>query len=322
MLGWMRNTRSRLGLLWLLGACSLLAMAMPRDSGSQEPAPSGKSVKSPVIPRGKRLVLKDGTFQVVREYRLDGERIRYFSLERGDWEELPAAMVDWEATAKAASDADAEAKSMAEKAHQMEAAKRMEAPLDINASLPVGQGAFLPESEGMFVVEGKSVRVLDLVGSQLKRSMGRTIAEVLTPVRVVPGKKYVQIPGSHATLRLRSKNPEFYLREAPPDPEHPTTMLRSSAAGDNGPDVELIRAKVTRNSRILESITSLFREPISDVRKTVSIQRWEIAPTVYRFTISEALPPGEYALAEILPGGLNYFVWDFGVDGEADKGGK
>jgi hypothetical protein len=39
-----------------------------------------------------------------------------------------------------------------------------------------------------------------------------------------------------------------------------------------------------------------------------------VARTVFRFTLSEPLPPGEYALAEILPDGMNMFVWDFGVD--------
>jgi hypothetical protein len=40
-----------------------------------------------------------------------------------------------------------------------------------------------------------------------------------------------------------------------------------------------------------------------------------VAATVYRFTLGEPLPPGEYALAEILPDGMNLYVWDFGVDG-------
>src|SRR5260370_6142349 len=45
----------------------------------------------PALPRGKKLVLKDGSFQLVRDYRRNGERVRYLSAERGDWEEIPAA---------------------------------------------------------------------------------------------------------------------------------------------------------------------------------------------------------------------------------------
>ena len=45
-----------------------------------------------------------------------------------------------------------------------------------------------------------------------------------------------------------------------------------------------------------------------------------MAPNVYRYTLGEALKPGEYVIAEVLPDGLNYFVWDFGVDGSEDSG--
>src|ERR1700737_4012982 len=53
------------------------------------------------LSHGTKLMLKDGNFQLVRSYERNGERVRYFSVERGDWEEIPAAMVDWDATEKA-----------------------------------------------------------------------------------------------------------------------------------------------------------------------------------------------------------------------------
>jgi hypothetical protein len=107
---------------------------------------------------------------------------------------------------------------------------------------------------------------------------------------------------------------EFYLREAPADPDRTTPIVKSSRPGESGPEVELVRATVKGNKRQLESIKSLFGEQVEEKRNTISIQRWEIAPTVFRFTLSEPLPPGEYALAERLPDGMNLFVWDFGVD--------
>src|SRR3954468_18838966 len=48
----------------------------------------------------QKLYLSDGTYQLVREYKVDGDRIRFYSIERGDWEEIPKELVDLARTEK------------------------------------------------------------------------------------------------------------------------------------------------------------------------------------------------------------------------------
>ena len=166
----------------------------------------------------------------------------------------------------------------------------------------------------MFLIDGKSVKPMEQAGSQVKTDKKQYLKQVLSPIPIVPSKRNVQIPGTRASIRATNGQTEFYLREAPPDPDRTTPIVKSSRPGESGPEVELLRATVKGNNRLLESIRSLFGQQLEEKRNTISIQRWEVAPTVFRFTVSEPLPPGEYALAEILPDGMNLFVWDFGVD--------
>ena len=113
------------------------------------------------LTRGKKLVLKDGNFQLVREYERKGDRVRYFSLERGDWEEIPAALVDWDGTAKAQAESDKSSAALLGKIHAQEEAAKIETTLDVDASLQVAPGVFLPPGEGMFAIEGKSVTPIE-----------------------------------------------------------------------------------------------------------------------------------------------------------------
>src|SRR5713226_6028318 len=196
--------------------------AQQESAGSTQPAR---------LPRGKKLVLKDGNFQLVRSYERKGERVRYFSAERGDWEEIPAAMVDWEATAKAEAEAEKAAEELRNKVHKQEEATKAEMVMDIDASLQVAPGVFLPPGEGMFVIEGKSVSQLEQVGSEVKVDKKRTLQQILSPIPIIPSKHNVEIPGAKAKLRIANAQPEFYLREAPPDPDRVTPIQKSSRPG-------------------------------------------------------------------------------------------
>lgn len=267
------------------------------------------------LPRGKKLMLKDGSFQLVRSYEQTGDRVRYYSVERDQWEVIPASLVDWDATKRAEATQEKTAAALLEKVHIQESAAKAETPVDVDESLLVAPGVFLPDGEGMFALEGKAVKRLGQVGSEEKTDKKTVLKQILSPIPVVPSKHNIEIPGERAKVRITTATPEFYLREAPAGPNNPDSAVwRSGREGVDGPDVVLVRAKVKGHKRLLESVRSMFGQEISEERNDIVTQRWELAPDVFRFTLSAPLPPGEYALAEILQDGLNLYVWDFGVD--------
>lgn len=313
------------GLAWAAPAAlgrSLTPNAGPAEwqqSPQDKKAGSSTPLENTGVPaegtaRGKKLVLKDGSYQLVRSYEQKADRVRYFSIERDDWEEIPASLVDWDATKKAEAAEEKTEAAVLEKARIQTEERRVAPPLDVDASLTVGQGVFLPDGEGMFALEGKTIKTLKQVESAVKTDKKTALTQVLSPIPIVPGKRNVEIPGGRAAVRITTATPEFYLREPPPSVDGDTAIERTGQANLAGPDVMLVKVKVKGNKRYLESIRSMFGQQVGEERKEISMQRWEVAPDVYRFTLSEQLPPGEYALAEVLEDGINFFVWDFGVD--------
>ena len=139
------------------------AAQAPAVSSQNRDQASQKDDGKYALPRGKKLMLKDGTFQLARSYERNGDRVRYYSVERSQWEEIPAALVDWDATAKAEATEKSDAEALGKKVHLQEEASRMDTMMDVDASLQVAPGVFLPPGEGMFVIDGKHVTQLGQV---------------------------------------------------------------------------------------------------------------------------------------------------------------
>jgi hypothetical protein len=282
----------------------LLAVFLAPQLFAQNPTPPTNdqaAVRAP-LPKGKKLILNDGTFLLVREYQTQGDRLRYYSVERSQWEGIPVSFVNWEATKKAEAEEAARDQALVEKIQAREAVEHAQ-PVEIDASIEAAPGVFLPPGEGVYVLDGKAMLPLEQAEAGMKRSKGRLLEQVLIPIPVVPSRQNVTLKGAHAKFRINNRQVEFFMR----------------TADAQEPKMDLIRASVHGDSRLIENLDTYFTAR-SEKRKSVPLQTWQVAKRVYRFTLGQPLEPGEYALAEIVEGeGLNLLVWDFGVDAAANK---
>ncbi len=292
-----------------------LASVLPNPSGTTansprsaqsfaEPQGTAEPVEIPnALPKGKKLFLKDGTFQVAREYSVESDRVRYWSVERSQWEEIPASLVDWDATHKseaeqAAHDADLKAKIRASQIAQETK------DIDVDRSLEIKPGLFLPDAVGFYALDSdKQIREMKQSQAEVKVSTGRTVERIMAGTPLIPGKETMDIPGERAAMRLTTAEPEFFMRPA----------------DRREPRFRLLRAQIKGGHRIIDSISIRFTGEEKHKATDIEIQTWTPATGVFRYTVDERLEPGEYAFVEMTSEGINGFVWDFGIDAPSGK---
>jgi hypothetical protein len=301
------------------------------------PAQKTLTVKpdAPGLAANHRLILKDGTYQLVRKYEVVGDRVRYISIERsGDWEELPADLVDWDATRKwerdhatqpeDSSDATKEAAAI----DKEEAAEREEA----KARRPeVAKGLELPDEDGVFALdtyEGNP-ELVEMLPSQLDAN-AKTRHGLATLNPLAGSKASLELDGAHAKVHFHVNDPIIYLSlNAPDDAEqvvsHAMTMntggakevaSRKHGAHSTSSGFAIVRVDERRAIRIVGAI---HMSPAGAVTQDEDVipTKVEVIPGKHwlRITPAQQLTIGEYALVEIIsPSDINESVWDFRVD--------
>src|SRR5271170_8383088 len=107
-------------------------------------------IQAPAQQLAGRLILKDGSYQLVTKYEIKGDRVRYKSAERDEWEELPSALVDWPATEKYEKD---RATSAIPEAAAIDKETDADREAELSHLPQVAPGLRLPEDSGIFLLD-------------------------------------------------------------------------------------------------------------------------------------------------------------------------
>jgi hypothetical protein len=277
--------------------------SLPRQQSSDAKSSTSRTQIPETLPKGKKIILKDGSIQIAREYTVEGDRVRYWSVDSSQWEEIPASLVDWDATHKSEAELAARDAELKAKIRASALAQRTK-DIDVDLSLEIKPGLFLPDAVGFYALDrNNSIREMKQSMAEVKRSTGRDVERILSGVPFIPGKATMDIPGERAAMRLSTAEPEFFMR----------TVDRRE------PRFRLLRAQVKGGRRLIDSISIRVTGEEKHNTADVEFQTWIPATGVFRYTVDERLEPGEYAFVEMTADGISGYVWDFGVDAAGTK---
>jgi hypothetical protein len=236
-----------------------------------------------------KLYLTDGTYQLVREYKVEGDRVRFYAVERSEWEEVPLSLVDIKRTE---SERQARETELRKEAQEIAAEDKYEREQrDLISRIPV--------EAGVYMVEGQQIRALKQSESSAVNSKRRSILKVLVPIPVVTGKTTVELDGEHSATVLDNPRPEFYFR-----------LSREERFG-------IVRLTPKKDARIVQTWTIIpVTKQIAEEEDDVQIFRQQLADGLYRIWPMAPLKPGEYAVVEFTEGEGNIQTWDFAIKGK------
>jgi len=277
----------------------------------------------------RRLILKDGSYQLVTRYEVKGDRVRYFSAEREDWEELPSSLVDWPATDKF--EHDRAASAAAPEAVQLDKESLQEQEREEIQEPEVAPGLRLPMDSGVFLLEafegGPQLVEIQQNQGDINQNRKNNMLRAINPI--AGAKATIELDGPHAAAQSHVKVPTLYIGVEETRDQFGQPSAQKDSRGPQQPQqpeqpivpfdrFRIVRAEVKGNKRIIGDIKRAFTGKISQEQHFVKTTITNIKGGWLKLTPTEDLAPGEYSLVEMMGDeGMNFYVWDFGVNPKA-----
>jgi hypothetical protein len=277
-----------------------------------------------------RLILKDGSYQVVLTYQVDGGIVRYRSAERaGAMEEIPLSLVDLDATRKWEQDHAPASEQAARPAPVLSPELAKEEARRAAVTPEIAPNLRLPDEDSVLVLDAfrdvpELVPLQQQGGDLNKQTAHNMLRSALNPL--ASAHQILEIKGERADVQVHVAEPVLYVRvgkdDEDPDGGGGFTVDTHGAAGRATPSggsadsrYVIVRVDVRQGIRVVAS----FRiNQLGGVKRQVDVieTETELLPGGHwlRLKPREPLEFGEYALMEVISDReVNLSVWDFGV---------
>jgi hypothetical protein len=234
-------------------------------------------------------------------------------------------MVDWDATNQFEKDRQAQKNSPEAKALDKELEEERK---EEEAKSPtVAPGLRLPPEGGVYALDTylsePQLLPLDQSTGQINKNTKKNILRAA--VNPVAGSKMtIELPGARSKIQVHAALPTFYVNLDPVEEEE----AESAPAGKSSPAkpaaelpwdrFRIVHVQVKGDKRIVGAVKTAVYGKASSEQDTVPAMAEQLGEGWVKITPKAPLPPGEYALAEMLgKQGINSYVWDFGVHPDA-----
>ena len=259
----------------------------------------------------KRLILKDGSYQSITEYQIQGDNVHYRSAERYQWEDIPKNLIDWEATDKynanpVKNDRSREQRDVQE-ANDVETAKSEE------VAPTVAQNLRLPDSTfgGVYLLDKWHGRpeLAEIVqnGAELTGGSHKNVLHVALGSQ----RKVIELTDAHARVQSHVTMPVFYLCVEGSNPVNVATQYR----------IVRVQPNEARHTRTIATVDTKISGKTNESQKFVPSSVAKVNRGAWiKVMPNQPLEPGEYAVVEMLSDTeVNSYVWDFGVNPSAPE---